>query len=118
MAKATYKVSHTILEATTDEEIIACFPVIKELRSHIPNETEALRLINIQREEEKFHFLYIKDIIDGESEPRPVSIISYRILHCLYYGRQLFINDLCTLSSAKRKGYAGALIGNLCKRCH
>lgn len=113
MAKPAFKVAHKILEATTDEEIKACYPVIVELRPHVPNENELLRQVKIQREQEGFHLMYIKDTIEGESEPRPVSIMSYRIYHCLFYGRQLYVNDVCTISSAKKRGYAGALLGKL-----
>jgi len=104
------KVDHVILEANTDEEIKALFPVYRVLRPHIRSADELLEMAKIIKSEGPCHFLYIKDTIEGESEPRVVSICTYRIQHCLFYYKQMYIFDLCTYPAAKKKGYAGALL--------
>lgn len=106
---AKQHVNHVILEATTDEEILALYPVYKELRPHVPSASELLEQAKIQMKE-GVRYLYIKDTVEGEKEPRPVSILSYRILHCFYYYKQMYVHDVVTLSAAKKKGYAGALL--------
>lgn len=107
---ATEKVSHIILEAKTDTEIKSLYPVLHELRPHVTSETQLLQMVRQMIDEEGCYFMYIKDTVEGSSEAKPVSVLSYRILHCLFYGTQMYIMDVVTLSSAKKKGYAGALM--------
>lgn len=104
------KTNHTILEATTDQEIISLYPVLRELRPHVASEQQLLQMVRQLVDNEACHFLYIKDTLEGETEPKPVSVLSYRIIHCLFYGTQMYIMDVITLPSAKKKGYASALM--------
>lgn len=85
-----------IKEALTDEEIIACYPVVLELRPHIQSEQELLTKVKLQNEG-GYRLMYIKD----KKTDKVASICGFRIAHYLYTGKTLYIDDLCTLPIAR-----------------
>lgn len=85
-----------IKEAISEEEIIACYPVIIELRPHLRNENELVTKVKLQNES-GYRLMYIKD----EETNKVASIAGIRITHYLYTGKTLYIDDLCTLPSAR-----------------
>jgi GNAT superfamily N-acetyltransferase len=94
---------YEIVEAKTDEEILACWPVIQVLRPHVIKDTLVDRIK--QQHTEGYHLLCIK-----EDSSTVVSILGYRIQNFLWSGKTLYIDDFCTLPTVKGKGYGGALI--------
>lgn len=100
------RVPHKVKEAITDEEIIACYPVVKELRPMVTSESDLLERVRLQQKQ-GFHLLYIEDKVNDEAEVRPVSILGYVMMHNLFDTHILYIADVGTSSTAKRKGYAG-----------
>lgn len=85
-----------IKEALTDAEIIACYPVVMELRPHIQNEKELVTSVKLQNEM-GYRLMYIKD----KETNKVASICGFRITHYLYTGKTLYIDDLCTLPFAR-----------------
>ncbi|CAL8112387.1 unnamed protein product [Orchesella dallaii] len=112
MASSSSPPNHVIREALTDPEILSCYPVIKELRPHITSPTELLTRVKLQQQNDRFHLMYIADTTpDSPDTPITVSILGYRINNKLFYGKELYVDDLCTYSlGAKKKGYGGALL--------
>lgn len=94
-----------IKEALTDDEILACFPVVNELRPHINCEKELVRQVKLQKEV-GYRLMYIKD----QETNNIASICGFRITHYLYTGKTLYIDDLCTLPFARGRGHGGALL--------
>ena len=92
-----------IQEAKTDEEILACWPVLKELRPHLI-ENDLVRRVQQQIQEETYQLMFIKE---GSTV---VAILGFRILNFLWSGKTLYIDDLCSLSTAHRRGNGGKLL--------
>lgn len=85
-----------IKEALTDDEIIACWPAVLELRPHLLKEEDFVRQVKLQNEF-GFRLMYIKD----KETNKVASICGFRITHYLFSGRTLYIDDLCTLPFAR-----------------
>lgn len=85
-----------INEAITDDEIVACFPVIMELRPHIKTVEELVQKVQLQREM-GYRLMYIKD----KETNQIASICGIRITHYLFTGKTVYIDDLCTLPFAR-----------------
>lgn len=85
-----------IKEASTDEEIIACYPVITELYPHIQCKDELVTKVKLQKEM-GYRLLYIKD----KETNRVASFCGFRITNCLSTGKTLYLEDLCTLPFAR-----------------
>lgn len=90
------KIIMEIKEALTDDEIIACFPVIMELRPHIQTAEELVTKVKLQTEM-GYRLVYIKD----EETNKVASICGFRITNYLYTGKTLYIDDLCTSPFAR-----------------
>ncbi len=88
--------------ATTDEQLLKCRQAILELRPHIlPDEyLEKAKLLL----SEGAKMVYV----DEGSDAPAVSV--FRINYYFYRGKNLYIDDLGTLSEQRGKGYAGALL--------
>lgn len=94
-----------IEEALTDEQIIACYHAIMELRPHIKTVEELVTKVKLQNEM-GYRLMYIKDRETG----KVASICGFRITHYLFTGKTLYIDDLCTLPFARGRGHGKALI--------
>lgn len=92
----------TIEFATTDEDILACYPVMAELRPHI---AEADFVVTVRRlmREQRFQLAYVAD--DGIK-----SVAGVRIGEWLPMGKYLEIEDFVTAATARSRGYGGALL--------
>lgn len=83
--------------ATTDD-IGKILPVFKELRPH-RSEDEIRKLFPILLSE-GYTVAFIGD------EELAYSIIGFRIFNCIWSGKTLIVDDLSTLTSFKKNGYA------------
>src|SRR6185295_965685 len=88
--------------AITDNDILKCWPVMKELRPHL-NETGFLPAVQEMMEEG-----YILAFIEEDSIA--VAAIGFRYMQLLYNGKQYYIDDLTTLPKSRGKGYGGKLL--------
>ena len=93
--------SERIILATGDEDILACYPVMAELRPHV-RAGEFLPRVRRQRERANYH---LACLIDGEVK----AVAGFRISECLAWGKFLYVDDLVCKSDDRSKGYGGAL---------
>ena len=94
-----------IKTAITDLEILNCWEPIFALRPMLHKENLVALIKNQQSE--GYHLLYIED------SGQVVAIVGYRIFSMLYLGKQLYIDDLSTLESARGKGFASQLLNHI-----
>jgi GNAT superfamily N-acetyltransferase len=94
--------SQVIFQAETDEQIQRCFPLMAVLRPHL---AESTFLAQIKRQQQQNYRLLCLEV-DNEL----VSAAGYRLAEFLAWGRVLYIDDLITSPTQKRKGYAGQLL--------
>ena len=94
--------SRKVAYARTDQEVLDCFPVLKELRPHLVEEELVARVRRQQAE--GFHLVFVGD--QGQVK----SVAGFRFREHLAWGRIMYVDDLATLSSAQRKGYGGFLL--------
>lgn len=92
----------SIVQATTAADIERCQEVILELRPHLKGK-DIWSLYQVQLKE-NFQIRYLVE------DDKAVAFIGYRIQYILYSGKTLYIDDLCTLPTARGKGYAGKLL--------
>ncbi len=93
----------TISIATTDEQILRCFPVMVQLR---PRLTEPEFLERVKRQKQTANYTLACLIEDGTV----LSVAGFRISECLFYGPFLYVDDLVTDESARSRGFGGLLL--------
>jgi len=92
----------TLHEAQTDAEIEACYPVLSQLRPHVPPEGFAALVRRLM--EGGYKMAYALD----EGTVRAVA--GYRYLDQLVRGRVLYVDDLVTEEGMRSRGYGEALL--------
>jgi GNAT superfamily N-acetyltransferase len=90
-------------DAETDSEIMQCFDVMSELRTHLKRDhfLETVR----HMETEGFRLAYM------ERAGSVVAVAGYRIYTNLFLGKNLYVDDLVTSAGSRSKGYGQVLIG-------
>lgn len=88
--------------ATTDAEIAECYPVMRELRSHV---AEDEFLSRVQSQESAGYRLVFVQVPEGV-----VAVAGFRLGENLAWGRYLYVDDLVTLAAHRSKGYGAALL--------
>src|SRR5215212_349006 len=87
-----------IKKMTSESEIKATFPVMKQLRTHL-DEDQYLTMVNRQGHTENYHVAAV--IKDDDVK----CVAGYRVSECLAYGRFLYVDDLVTGESTRSKNY-------------
>jgi GNAT superfamily N-acetyltransferase len=87
--------------ALTDDEIGACFPVMRELRPHLRGDEFVARVRRQERNGYRLAYL-----VEGGAV---TSVSGYRFFENLASGAVLYVDDLVTRPEARSKGYGGAL---------
>ena len=94
--------SPTIFIASSDEQILSCFPAFKALRPHL-HESEFLSQVRRQQSQ-SYQILAL-------SCNRVVqSAAGFRLAEFLAWGKVLYIDDLTTLPNQTGQGLAGSLL--------
>ncbi|MGH7934749.1 MAG: GNAT family N-acetyltransferase [Candidatus Binataceae bacterium] len=88
--------------AQTDEEITACFSVMRQLRTDLV-EPEFLQRIK-QQQRNGYRLCYLTD---GEFVR---SVAGFRLIENLANGRVFYVDDLVTDSNVRSKGYGQQLL--------
>jgi GNAT superfamily N-acetyltransferase len=88
--------------ATTDAEIADCYDVMAELRPHVSRE-RFLPLVK-QMHAGGYRLACIRE------RGRVVAVAGYRVSTNLFYGRNLYVDDLVTAESERSKGHGKALL--------
>ncbi len=92
--------------AQTDAEILACYPVMHELRSHIA-EGDFLPQVKRQAHAQDYTLAYI------EEEGAVVAVAGFHIEEMLAWGKYMYVYDLVTSSEARSSGYGKILFDYL-----
>ncbi len=88
--------------ATTDAEILSCFPVMLQLRPHLV-QAEFVARVRRQIESASYVLAFLAD------QGAVKSLAGFRISECLYSGRYLYVDDLATDANSRSQGYGGRL---------
>ena len=94
-----------IKEVNTEEDLIQCFEVMKELRPH--HNMDSFITTAEQMKTEGYHLLYIED------EGKAVCTAGFRFTTTLYDGLIIDFDDFVTVANGRNKGYAGILFDHL-----
>ncbi len=89
--------------AITDDEITACYPVLRELRPHL-EATEFLSRVRAQQAD-GYRLAF------GRTGDGVVAVAGFRIGENLAWGHHLYVDDLVTLAAHRSQGYGAALLG-------
>ncbi|WP_144460604.1 GNAT family N-acetyltransferase [Siminovitchia fortis] len=95
--------SVTIKELQSHDEIMSAFSVIKQLRTHLDEDSYLELVVEAQEKEgyKMFALLYKGKI---------VAVIGFQPMITLYYGRFIWICDLVTDANSRSKGYGEQLL--------
>ncbi len=88
--------------AQTDEEILACFPVMAQLRPHLIERDFVSR---VRRQQQGG---YLLAFLQSAGEVKAVA--GYRYCESLSWGRYLYVDDLVTSDMGRSRGYGGQLL--------
>lgn len=100
-----------IRDVETDQEALACYPVMAELRPHIPR-SEWLQRLEDQGSEASGGYR-LAALWEGD---RPRAVAGYRLGLNLAWGRFLYVDDLVTASDQRSGGYGRAMLAWLRRR--
>ncbi len=88
--------------AQTDEEILGCFSVVKQLRPNLRQQDFLGTVRSMQRD--GFQLLRLQE---GD---QTVAVAGFRIYENLFMGKHLYIDDLITDEAHRSKGHGETLI--------
>ena len=89
--------------AETDEQIVACLPVLRQLRPHLVDPTDAVARVRRQQQS-GFRLAYLTD---GDAV---VAVTGFRLLENLAWGRFLYVDDLVTDNARRSCGHGERLL--------
>lgn len=92
-----------IKELITDDEIMAAFPIIVQLRTHL-DEKSFLQIVNEAKAKEDYKLFAL---YDGNEM---VAVIGFQPMITLYYGKSIWVCDLVTDEKKRSKGYGKKLL--------
>lgn len=95
--------------AKTDRDILDCFPVMAQLRTHL-DEAGFLEQVKRQGKTAGYQLAFLAE---GEEV---VAVAGYRILENLARGKFLYVDDLVTRSDRRSRGYGKELLAWLLDR--
>lgn len=95
--------------AKTDQEILATYPVMKQLRPNVLK-TEYLELVKKQQTEVGFRLAALYE--DGQI----TCVAGFRVSRSLGWGRYLYVDDLVTAKRRRSKGDGKAMFKWLVKQ--
>ena len=87
--------------AETDEEILACYPVMSELRQHLVKQ-EFVSRVRWQQQ----HGYCLAYLEEGEEIQ---AVVGFRIAESLAWGRYLYVDDLVSRAPIRSRGYGQEL---------
>jgi GNAT superfamily N-acetyltransferase len=90
--------------AATDADIRRCYPVMKELRPHIPDADDFLARVRRMQKEIGWRLIFVED------NGAPVAVSGFRVMEYLVTGKTLYVDDLVALESHRGQGFAEALM--------
>ncbi|MDD5214139.1 MAG: GNAT family N-acetyltransferase [Methylococcales bacterium] len=101
----------TILTAQTETEIAACFSAFHELRPHL-EKSQFVERVQRQMNNHGYVLVYIR------AENQVVAAAGYRVAEFLAWGKTFYVDDLITISSARKCGHGGKLLDWLIEKAN
>lgn len=95
--------TYTIKELQSQNGILEAYPVMKQLRTHL-DENTYIELVLDARENDQYRLFALYD--DDEL----VAVTGFKPMITLYYGRFVWVCDLVTDSNKRSKGYGEKLL--------
>ncbi len=92
--------------AESDDDLRACFPVLKELRPHLNN---AAQLVAALRQQTPQGYR----ILAAWEGDQAKAVAGYRVQDNLIHGHFLYVDDLATLEQSRSQGLGGKLLSAL-----
>lgn len=92
-----------VQRAAAETDIRACFPAMKQLRPHLDEEGF---IAQVRRQSENHGYVLVFVALEDEV----VAVAGYRIAEFLAWGRTFYVDDLVTISSARRHGLGSGLL--------
>lgn len=89
--------------AATEEMIRRCFPVMRELRTHITDEQTFLERV-LRQQKQGYQLAFV------ESDDEVRAVAGYRFLESLFSGKNLYVDDLVTRTADRSLGFGGELV--------
>lgn len=105
--QATKRIAMKICLAQSDQDILDCWDVVKELRPHLLHPQQYLEQVKEMMRED-YRMIYV--CVQEEGVSKAVSFAGFRNMQMLYTGKIIYIDDLGTLSDYRGHGYAGQLL--------
>ncbi|HLI12155.1 MAG TPA: GNAT family N-acetyltransferase [Alphaproteobacteria bacterium] len=102
-ARAAADPALRLAHAETPAAIAACFPVMHELRPHLPGEAEFVAQVERQRSE-GYRLLAL-----WRAE-RCLACAGYRIHENFIHGRHMYVDDLVTAAAERSRGHGDRLL--------
>ena len=90
-------------DVRTDEQLRACYPVMKELRPHLDSEDEFMARVTRQREQGY-------RILAAWEHGEVVALAGYRLQENLVYGRFLYVDDLVAAEKSRSRRWGAQLL--------
>lgn len=97
--------SMQVVELTTEDQWLAGYPVMKQLRPHL-EEAEYLRLL-AETHSQGYRLLALYD------EGRIVALAGFVVRTTLAHGRHIWVDDLVTDDSQRSRGYGQRLLAHV-----
>ena len=91
--------------ADSDLRIMSCFPVLKELRPHLHQDTFLAQMLDLKASD-RYQLAYLS--LDDSGEV--VTVAGFTICTNLAYGRHLYLHDLVTADKHRSKGYGTVML--------
>jgi GNAT superfamily N-acetyltransferase len=86
-------------------ETATAFAAMQALRRHLVDEEEFVRRVDERQRPQGYRLVAVV-----EEDGTVSAVAGFRLLEMLAYGRVLYVDDLSTLPTARRRGYARALL--------
>lgn len=90
-------------ELQTQKELLAAFPIMKQLRTHL-DETSYLDLVIDAQKNDSYKMFALYD------NNEIVAVTGFKPMITLYYGRFVWVCDLVTNTNMRSKGYGERLL--------
>ncbi len=81
------------------------FAAMRELRTHLQDADAFARRVDEEQRPEGYRLVGA-----FEEDGRVTAVAGFRLLHTLYGGDVLYVDDLSTMAEARGRGHAGALV--------
>jgi GNAT superfamily N-acetyltransferase len=81
------------------------FEAMRELRTQLTGEAEFVRRMDEDQRPQGYRLVGA-----FEDDGRVTAVAGFRLLHTLYGGDVLYVDDLSTMAEARGRGHAGALV--------